>query len=105
MRFPVYSFRIGGMAAVAVALAATGARANINGFGDFSNFTINQSDGVSAPVISIPAGSIKLTVAANNVTESRSIFCNTPQNISQFTASFTYQRGGTGFDIGGCFVI
>jgi hypothetical protein len=73
--------------AVTLALAATMARADINGFGDFSQFTINQNDPGSPPTVPSP-GAIELT---NGTNETRSIFANTPQNISQFTISFTYQ--------------
>jgi len=70
-----------------VALAAARAQANISGFGDFSGFTVNQTDSNAAPTVS--AGSIHLT--NQHFDEDRSIFANTVQNISAFTASFTYQ--------------
>jgi hypothetical protein len=63
------------------------ARADINGFGDFSQFTLNQGDSASAPTIS--TGVIHLTNQGTE--ERRSIFYNIPQSIASFTASFTYQ--------------
>jgi len=63
------------------------ARADIGGFGDFSQFTVNQSDGSAGPTIS--NGTIHLTT--RSPFEDRSIFYNTPQSIGNFTTSFTYQ--------------
>jgi len=84
-----------------VAVAAPLAHADIPGFQDFSNFTINNGDGGAAPTVSIPLGKINLI---NGGGEQRSIFDNTPQNITQFTASFTFQGQGGNPD-GTCFVI
>jgi PEP-CTERM motif len=81
-------------AMLGMALATT-ARANIIGFGNFSNFTINQYDSASAPVVSLPTSSIHLTSAQGG--EARSIFANAIQPTTQFTASFTYQNV-SGFD-------
>lgn len=89
-------------AAAAVALLPAPAEADIIGFGDFSGFTINQTDTGSAPTIS--NGSILLT--NQNAFENRSIFCNARQGISQFTASFTYTLSGYANDVAGaCFVL
>jgi len=85
------------------ALAAPLAHADIIGFGDFSNFTVNVADTGSAPTVS--GGTIHLTSGAD---ESRSIFCDSRQAISAFTASFTYQElnGNTANGpLGACFVI
>ncbi len=82
-------------------LAPSTAHADILGFGNFSGFTVNQAAGdtYSAPTVS--GGTIHLT---NYVNEDRSIFYNTPQNISQsFTASFTYQADN--YEDGACFVL
>lgn len=75
----------------------------ISGFGNFSGFSVNQSDSGAAPTIS--AGSIVMT--NQSFDENRSIFYNTPENITAFSASFTYQAsnvsafntsvGGTAF--------
>ncbi len=96
------------MAGFAVASTASASRAAIAGFGDFSNFSINQSDSGSAP--SLSPGIIHITNSGQD--ESRSIFANTPQSISSFTASFTVQAvGGPTFNsiadagFGGMFVI
>ncbi|MDB5325113.1 MAG: hypothetical protein JWM57_682 [Phycisphaerales bacterium] len=75
---------IGGAALV----TATPAHAAIAGFGNFSGFAINQTDNASPPTVSTGAGSIQLT--NQRLGESRSIFATTPQNVSTFTASFTY---------------
>lgn len=72
---------------IGLSMVPTRAHADINGFGDFSNFTFNQSDGNANPTIS--PGVIHLTNAAAG--EVRSVFDDTPQNISQFTASFGFQ--------------
>jgi hypothetical protein len=85
------------IATVLAALVPVMAHADINGFGNFSQFTVNQFDSGSAPAIS--PGAIHLTSQANG--EDRSIFFNTPQNISGFTATFTYQGITSGFDLDG----
>ena len=86
-------------------LCSAAARADILGFGNFTNFTLppNQTDGSSAPAVS--PGMIHLT--NNGGGEARSIFYDVPQSVSQFTASFTYQAvgGDGGSDAGACFVL
>lgn len=79
------------------------ARGDIQGFGDFSGFTINQADQQAAP--GVGNGWIRLTNRADG--EVRSIFCNSRQSVAQFSASFTYRAVGEpgGFDYGTCFVI
>jgi PEP-CTERM motif len=64
------------------------AHADIIGFGDLSQFTLNQDDSASPATIPSP-GSIELT--NSGIGEARSLFYDTPQNISHFSASFTYQ--------------
>ncbi len=83
-------------------LAPSVAHANITGFGDFSGFTVNVNDSGSAPTVS--NGTLHLTNAG---AESRSVFYDTPQNISSpFTASFTYQASGNSYENpGACFVL
>jgi hypothetical protein len=68
-------------------LAPAAARASIIGFGNFSGFTPNQNDSGSPPTSPSP-GSIELITGQG---EQRSIFYDTPQDVTQFTASFTYQ--------------
>jgi len=77
------------------------AQASIIGFGDFSGFTINQTDHNLAPTL-FPAAGIasKIELTNSAASEARSIFYDTPQTISHFTASFTYQAIGN-FDDGG----
>jgi hypothetical protein len=98
MRLPRYSFCAFVLAALTGVLIPAVARADIIGFGDFSGFTVNQDDSGNAPTVS--NGTIRLITGAY---ENRSIFYNTPQNISQFTASFTYQT--TTIADGACFVL
>jgi hypothetical protein len=89
---------------IPIALAPAAAWGSIMGFGNFSTFTINQNDSGSAPTIP-SSGTIELT---NGGGEDRSIFANTPQNVSQFTASFTFQATDTNTfdnDPGAAFVI
>ena len=92
------------LAATAGVFAPAIAHADIIGFGNFSNFTINQADGSSAP--SVSPGSIHLTYSSGG-SEDRSIFCDTPQNVSQFTASFTYESANAASTeyAGVCFVL
>ncbi len=90
-------------AATLIALLSAGgiARADISGFGNFSAFTISQNDTGSPPTIP-SAGVIELT---NGNFESRSIFADAPQSITQFTASFTFQITNEGFAPGVTFVL
>jgi hypothetical protein len=83
-----WAFRLSSAALLACPVIV---RADINGFGDFSGFSVNVADGGSAPTIS--NGAIMLTNQAAG--ESRSIFSTSKQNISSFVASFTYQPSGT----------
>ena len=78
-------------------------KADIIGFGNFSGFTINQADSASAPTIMPGAVQITSKVFA----ECRSIFANTPQDISTFSASFTYRaaEGTVGGGYGAAFVL
>ncbi|HEY4364919.1 MAG TPA: PEP-CTERM sorting domain-containing protein [Bryobacteraceae bacterium] len=94
--------RVALAALVAAACSSPSARAALTGFGDFSNFAVNQYDSASSP--SLTAGMIHITNQSSQ--ESRSVFALTPQDVTHFTASFTYQATGTptnGF--GACFVI
>ena len=91
-------------AALATAMLSAPVRADIIGFGNFSNFTINQADSSSAP--SVSPGSIHLTYSSGD-SEDRSIFCDTPQDVTQFTASFTYKSANAANteEAGVCFVL
>lgn len=88
MRTVIRSFRVLTIIAAAFGVPSL-ASAGILGFGDFSQFSVNVDDTGSLPVVS--PGTIELTTGKG---EGRSIFYNTPQNISHFTASFTYQSSG-----------
>jgi PEP-CTERM motif len=92
------------VALIAGLLASSAAHADILGFGNFSGFTVNQRDTGNAPTIS--GSTIQLT-NTGGVSEFRSIFCDTPQNISgDFTASFTYVATGSADPgAGACFVL
>lgn len=82
--------------------SAHNAAADINGFGNFSQFSINKADTASDP--SLGPNSIRLTSAGG--IESRSIFYNTPQSIGQFSASFTYRASNLPANsFGVCFVL
>jgi hypothetical protein len=96
--------------AVGVAQLESMADADITGFGNFSNFMINRSDSGSAPTITPGTpGSIRITSMGDS--QSRSIYSKTPQDITQFTASFTYRSiegplgGPIGVSYGATFVM
>lgn len=93
------------IACLAATITPTTGFANIVGFGDFSNFTVNKASGDigGAPVILAN----KIQLVNGSIAAARSIFHNTPQNISQFTATFTYQAiNGKAIDgTGAAFVI
>ena len=80
-----------------MALSARPSFAQITGFGDGSNFTLNGYDQDNLGNIintndlpTISGGTLTIT----NLTQAqgRSAFFNTPQNISSFIASFTFQN-------------
>lgn len=79
-------------------------RASIAGFGDFANFTINIGDTGASPAVTILPGDASSINIINGGGEHRSIFDNTPQPISSFTASFTFQASGGNPD-GTAFII
>lgn len=72
---------------LAIALPCVTARAGIVGFNNLNGWTYNQSDTGSPADLPSP-GTIHLTTGNG---QARSVFFNTPQDISQFTASFTYR--------------
>ncbi len=82
------------------ALIPPAARADINGFGDFSNFTLNQSDSGTPPAVS--PNSIQITSGINHT---RSLFCNAPQPVGAFSASFDYRSPGGVRYLGVTFVL
>lgn len=101
MKFSHHLFCAFVLSTLAMGLVPSVAHADIIGFGDFSGFKVNQNDSGNGPTVS--NGTILLI---NGASEDRSIFCKTPQNISQFTASFTYQATGSNYDTEGvCFVL
>ena len=104
-KFPCRLLLASILAALAVILAPC--IADILGFGNFSGFTVNQDDTASAPTAS--GGTIQLTDENTSVSEYRSIFNDTPQNISDFPTCFTYQGSGPGPFLtpgpGACFVL
>lgn len=86
-----------------VSALPTPVHADIMGFGNFSGFTVNQNDAGSPPTVS--TGAIELTSGGF---EDRSIFDDTRQSISEFTASFIYQgfvSGAPNGGVGACFVL
>jgi hypothetical protein len=75
-------------AATSAAVLSQAAHASIIGFNNLNGWTYNQSDG-GTPVDLPNPDAIHLTNPGNN--QARSVFYNTRQNITQFTASFTYR--------------
>lgn len=70
------------------ALAAAGsARADIMGFDNLSGWTYRQGDGGTTADLPNPD---TLQITSGNG-QRRSVFYNTPQNVTQFSASFTYR--------------
>ncbi len=76
------------VASLAFASLPTVVRAGINGFGDFSQWTLNQSDTDSPPTLPAP-DAIQLT--NSGIGEGRSLFYNVPQDVTHFSTSFIYQ--------------
>ncbi|HEY7120114.1 MAG TPA: PEP-CTERM sorting domain-containing protein, partial [Tepidisphaeraceae bacterium] len=76
------------------------ARADINGFGDGTGYTVNNNASGAA---SISGGTLTITTAV--ASQASSVFNNTPQNIGNFTASFTYTDVSTGGADGFAFVL
>ncbi len=64
-------------------------RADITGF---QNFTLKRSDTGTPPVL-VDADTIQFTTGPN---QRRSLWFNTRQDISEFTATFTYRANGIG---------
>ncbi|MEK6702280.1 MAG: hypothetical protein AABZ53_08455, partial [Planctomycetota bacterium] len=91
-------------ASIVIGLAGT-ANADFNGFGNFLQFRINQGDGGPAPGLGQNPSWIRLTNATDE--QARSIFYRTPQDVTQFTASFTYRAVGrtNTATFGACFVV
>lgn len=89
---------------ITLALVAGGtARADINGFDNFSQFRINQGDSAASPSLGI--GWIRLTSHSDG--QRRSVFSLARQDATQFVASFTYKALGSpnATTFGACFVI
>jgi|GEM_PF-4527083 len=87
------------LAATAVLSVAGTGFADISGFGSGSGYTLtgytqdafgNITD-TNAPTITSGA----LTITTASAGEARAAFFNTPQSISSFTASFTFQMDPT----------
>jgi len=100
----MYQLRILGLTALTALAAfglASGAHAGINGFNGGTGFTLNSSGTPGVP--SVSGGTATLTDGGGS--ENASLFFNTPQNISTFSASFTYQAGGARAGDGFAFVL
>ena len=78
---------------------APAARADINGF-DPATFTVNNNASGQA---AISGGTLTITTAVNS--QASSAFNNTPQNIGNFTANFTYTDVSTGGADGFAFIL
>ncbi len=79
------------LAALSLLCLAVPSRADINGFNSGTGFTAN-SPTAGLPAVSGGAATITLSTGPDN----DSLFYNTPQNITQWTAAFTYQANGSG---------
>lgn len=92
-------------AGLAAGICSSVTKADITGFGNFSGFTINQADVGSA--VTISPNTVQLTNVNFAQQEARSIWFNTPQSVSQFTASFSYQalNASAGGIFGASFVL
>ncbi|MGA2254567.1 MAG: PEP-CTERM sorting domain-containing protein [Thermoguttaceae bacterium] len=88
-------------ALAALPLISNVVHADIPGFEDLSGFTVNQTDSGSPPTYS--NGVLQLT--NGYVDENRSIFYDTPQGITQFSASFTFTATGPWNGTGASFVL
>jgi hypothetical protein len=77
-----------------------GACADIVGFDNGANFTVNSSAGLP-PTISNGV----LPITNNNVGETHTVFYNTPQSDNYFVANFIYQASGNKAAEGVAFVL
>jgi hypothetical protein len=83
-----YGYRVISIAfAFIAALSGSVARADIAGFNNLVGWTYNQPD-AGTPADLPNSGTVHLTTGNG---QRRSIFFNAPQNITQFSASFTYR--------------
>jgi hypothetical protein len=104
LRLRLFSWKQLALILVGVLAFPAFTKADFNGFGDFSNFNLNQTDGGSAPLIA--ANSIQLT--SNSDGQARSIFHVTRMGVETFDASFIYRmEPGSmfGAGIGAAFVL
>ena len=71
------------------------ARAQVSGFGNGSGFTLNTNGNgtpnISNDVLTITTGGGALDAAADDNGQANSVYFNTKQSISAWTASFVYQ--------------
>jgi hypothetical protein len=79
--------RIAALLAIAGLLGLPAARADISGFGDGSQFTIN--DAGAGNTASITSGTLQITAGSND--ERHGVWFNNPQIATAFTASWTWQ--------------
>lgn len=103
---PVRSALAAAIAGLACSITST-ASADVTGFNDLDGWTYNQAPFDTGTPASLPdPDTIHLTNLGT--TQSRNIFYNTPQDITRFTASFTYQALNAstfGCDYGAAFTI
>lgn len=92
-------------AGVMVSVLAGEARADINGFNGLAGWQYNQGDAAAPATYDAVTDTLRLTNRAGG--ERRSVFFETPQNITNFSASFTYQVSYSGgpSNFGAAFVI
>lgn len=93
--------------AIATTALATTARADITGFNNLSGWTYTQAPSDTGTRADLPdPDTIHLTNLGTG--QARSIFYNTPQDITRFSTSFTYQALNAstfGCDYGGSLII
>lgn len=89
MRTASYSLIVATPLAVVLAAAAPSASADITGFNNLSGWNYNTSDNGTPPGF-VGDDGLHFTTGPNNT---RSIWFNTPQDISEFRVEFTYRAG------------
>lgn len=68
------------------------AQADITGFNNLNGWTYKQGDGGVAS----PFGQDFIQITTGGASQVRNVWHNTPQNISEFTATFTYRAANIG---------
>lgn len=88
----VESSFLSALVGLAVVAAASPAAGDVTGFNNLVGWQYNESDNGSPPVI-INSDHIQFTTGPN---QRRSLWHTTPQDITEFVATFTYRAGSIG---------